>query len=76
MNVICTILDKKEKKTYKLEELTPKQREEYGRKINESGMTAMGYVKSHEWKVNTYAERYFKLFDKGFDRRIKEQGRC
>ena len=29
--------------------------------------------KSHEWKVNTYAERYFKSFDKGFDRRIKEQ---
>ena len=45
MNVICTINDKKKKKTYKLEELTPKQREEYGRKINESGMTAMGYVK-------------------------------
>ena len=45
MNVICTILDKKEKKTYKLEELTPKPREEDGRKINESGMTAMGYVK-------------------------------
>ena len=46
MNVICTINDKKKKKTYKLEELTPKQREEYGRKINESGMAAMGYVKS------------------------------
>ena len=45
MNVICTINDKKKKKTYKLEELTPKQREEYGRKINESGMAAMGYVK-------------------------------
>ena len=43
MNVICTINDKKKKKTYKLEELTPKQREEYGRKINESGMAAMGY---------------------------------
>lgn len=45
MNVICTINDKKKKKTYKLEELTTKQREEYGRKINESGMAAMGYVK-------------------------------
>ena len=45
MNVICTINDKKKKKTYKLEELTPKQREEYGRKISESGMAAMGYVK-------------------------------
>ena len=33
MNVICTINDKKKKKTYKLEELTPKQREEYGREI-------------------------------------------